>query len=128
MALYATHARFSEVNVARDALILAKEFIAHPAAMTSGARARHGRGLFKYMPGEQTPAYVLWLADMTFAAGGVTGGAVIAEHFIQSRVVFGNIPVAGVDSRPIPGLSIVQAVRVGSYFFLMALTAEFLRL
>ena len=88
MTFNTVHARFAEVYIPGNSFIFSEELISHAASMTGSAGTGHGRGLFKHMPGEQPAADVLWLADMTFTAGGVAGGAVVAKHFFKSRVIF----------------------------------------
>ena len=55
------------------------------------------------MPFEKAAAIGRLAYNTTFTTGCMAGGAVVAEHFIQCWVVFGNLAVTGVDRCPITG-------------------------
>lgn len=120
MAFDTTHACFTEMHVTGIPFVLSKEFIPHPAAVTGRAGTGHGGSAFKYMPGEESSAYIFRLADVAFTTRGVTRGAVISKHLLQLRVVFRYIPISGIDRGPVTCLRIVQAVRECRSFFCMA--------
>ncbi len=122
MTLDTVHARFAEMHIAGDALILAEEFVTHTAAVTCGTGAGHRRGLFKDMSGEQSTAYVLRLADVALATGGVAGGTVIAKHLFDGWVVFGDFARAGIERCPIALLAVMKRKFIGGCHVAMTVT------
>ena len=121
MTFHAVHACLTEVYIAREAFILAQEFIPHAAAVAGCAGTRHGWSLLKDMTGEESAAHVLWLADMTLTASRVTGGAVISEHFLEYRVVFRCATC--VNRRPVACLCRMQRKRIGFGLFFVTFAA-----
>jgi len=107
--------------ITREAFVLAKEFIPYTAAVAGCAGTRHRWSLLKDMTGEESAAYILWLADMTLTASCVTGRAMITEHFFQRRVILWS--TARVDRSPITFLCGVQCEWICFGLFRMTLTA-----
>jgi hypothetical protein len=124
MTFHTAHTRFAEVDITWNSFILPEELIPNPAAMTGGAGARHRRGGFKYMPGEETSTDVFRLAYMAFPTGGMACGAVVSKHFLQLRMIFRHVSITSIDRGPISGLRTVQTVRIGSSLLFMALSTD----
>src|SRR3989304_5258625 len=115
MTFNTVHTPFAEMHVARNTFVLADVLIAHAAAMTGSAGASHGWCHFEYMPGKQTATDIFRLAYMTFAAGGMTGRAMIAEHLLQGRVILRY--TARIKGSPVALLSGMQCERIGCCLF-----------
>ncbi len=105
------------MHVTGQFLVLAKVFIAHPAAMAGSAGARHGWGLHKQVTIQQTSAHAVRLADMAVAAGGVAGSAVVAKHGFQSWMILRH--AAGIQNRPVSCLGSVEAgIKILAFLFM----------
>ena len=121
MTFHTVHTSLAEMYIAGEAFVLAEEFITDPAAVTGCAGTRHGWSLLKDMTGEESTAYILWLADMTLTASRMTGRAMITEHLLQHRVILWS--TARIDRSPIAFLGGVQCKWVCFGLFRMTLTA-----
>lgn len=78
--------------------------------MTGGAVAGHGGGAVEVVPTDETAANQVGLADVTFAAGGVAGTAMVAEHFLYLWMV--GRRAARVENGPVSFQVGVQVVLV----------------
>ena len=81
VAINAVHATLAEVHIGLQSLVLTEIFIANPATMTGRTIAGHRRRSHELMPIDKATAHQVWLADVTFATGGVAIVTVVAEHF-----------------------------------------------
>lgn len=105
MAIHAVHARFAEVNIPLDTLVLTHIFVAHSAAMASRTRARHGWGALEQVTVEQATAGRDGRADMAIATSCMTARAVIVESSMESLMVLGH--TAGIHGGKVTLLSVV---------------------
>lgn len=89
MAVGSDHTFLAKMNIGLQifSFVLAQEFITDPAAMASGASARHGRRASEVVAVQQAAADAGRLANVTVATAGVATGAMVAEHLLHFLMV-----------------------------------------
>jgi hypothetical protein len=105
------------------AFVMPQIFITNAAAVAGRAVASNRWGRIENMTVDQAASHRGRLADMAVAAGGVAARTVVAEHFLEFRMIY--TPTARINRIPVTLLGEMQTAAEISGYISMALSTYF---